>query len=305
MELMDLIQESPPVGRAVSPRREMGAYEAMWLKKGSSFRTLAQKFSQGECAFPSGFVSETEADDRAREVIERFTKCGIKNFGVRLHRTGDYPARLRDASHPIELLYYQGFWELTETPCIAVVGSRKPSQGGIIRARRLTKALVRKGYTIVSGLASGIDTTAHETAIRENGKTIAVIGTPLDQAYPQENRKLQEYIAARFLLVSQVPVLRHSQQGPQGNRFFIPERNITMSALTEATVIVEASDTSGTLIQARAAVAQKRKLFILDSCFQRGDLTWPQRFVGQGAVRIKTEDDLWPHLREHHIFSND
>jgi DNA processing protein len=152
--------------------------------------------------------------------------------------------------------------------------------------------LVKDGYTVVSGLARGVDTAAHETAIEVGGETIAVIGTPLDQAYPKENAELQRRIARDYLLVSQVPVLCHAQRPPTVNRFFFPERNITMSALTQATVIVEAGETSGTLIQARAALAQGRKLFILDSNFRNPKLTWPARFAEIGAIRVKDFEDI-------------
>ncbi len=155
---------------------------------------------------------------------------------------------------------------------------------------------MKNRFGIVSGLAKGIDTVAHTTAIESNGVTIAVIGTPLNATYPPENAELQHRIAKDFLLISQVPVVRYSNQTYRGNRLFFPERNITMSALTEATVIVEASETSGTLTQARAALAQGRKLFILDSCFQNPNLTWPKRFQEQGAFRVRDFDDIGEHL---------
>ena len=153
--------------------------------------------------------------------------------------------------------------------------------------------LVEDGYTIASGLAAGIDTAAHRAAIAFGGNTIGVIGTAIDSSYPRTNNGLQEQIAREHLLLSQVPVLRYSQQGPAGNRLFFPERNITMSAITQATIIVEASDTSGTLIQARAALKQGRKLFILESCFQNSAITWPKRFEGRpGVVRVRSFDDV-------------
>jgi DNA processing protein len=107
---------------------------------------------------------------------------------------------------------------------------------------------------------------------------------------------LQRQIARDFLLISQVPVQRYERQDYRQNRLFFPERNITMSALTEATFIVEASETSGTLIQARAALQQGRKLFILDSCFRNPKLTWPHRFAERGAVRVVDYDDVRQHL---------
>jgi hypothetical protein len=87
-----------------------------------------------------------------------------------------------------------------------------------------------------------------------------------------------------------------ARQAPPQNRLFFPERNVTMSALTEATVIVEAGETSGTLTQARAALHQGRKLFILDSCFRNASLAWPARFEAEGAIRVRTADDLWAAL---------
>ena len=137
--------------------------------------------------------------------------------------------RLRDARHPVELLYYRGSWELSETRCVAVVGTRKPTSDGIERAERLARELVKRKFTVVSGLAAGIDSAAHRAAM-ESGCTIAVIGTPLDSYYPRENRDLQDQIACDFLLISQVPVLRYRRHPVPQNRFFFPERNVTMSA---------------------------------------------------------------------------
>ena len=99
-------------------------------------------------------------------------------------------------------------------------------------------------------------------------------------------------IADEFLVVSQVPIVRYSRQGPSGNRLFFPERNATMSALTEATVIVEAGNTSGTLIQARHALQQGRKLFILDSCFGHPQLTWPAKYIERGAIRVSEFEEI-------------
>ena len=115
---------------------------------------------------------------------------------------------------------------------------------------------MRDGFTVVSGLAKGIDTIAYRTAIESGGRTIAVIGTPLSSSYPKDNRDLQRKIADEFLLISQVPIHRYSTQDWRLNRLFFPERNVTMSALTLGTVIIEAGETSGTLVQARAAMRQ-------------------------------------------------
>ena len=285
--------------KPIVPMLEMGAYEALWLQKGATFKSIAEKYSRDPYALPSDFVEPNEAREAADEVIERFRKAGITQFGVRIHKTGDYPQKLRDATYPVEMLYYQGDWEISENKkSLAIVGSRQASEIGIKRAEKLARELVGNGFTVVSGLAKGIDVSAHLSAIKNNGTTIAVIGTPLNSYYPKEHAELQRYIANNHLLVSQVPVLRYSLQSPKHNRLFFPERNITMSALTQGTIIVEAGDTSGTLTQARAAIKQRRKLFILDSCFDRTDITWPEKFLKMGAVRVRTMEDIWDGLDE-------
>ena len=115
---------------------------------------------------------------------------GVKRFGLRIHGAGNYPNSLRDSKNPVELLYYQGTWELIETKAIAVVGTRKPSREGILRATKLARLLVENDFTVVSGLAAGIDTAAHITAIKSNGRTVAVIGTPIGTVYPRQNDNL-------------------------------------------------------------------------------------------------------------------
>jgi DNA processing protein len=282
--------------KPVNTRIEMGAYEYLWQQPQSSTKRLAELFEANPGSLPSDLVDGEVAQRAAAEVVRHFEKRGIKRFGVRINGTHDYPARLRDAVEPVEMLYFLGSWELAESPRrVAVVGTRKVSSEGAARTRKLVRGLVEHDFTIVSGLAQGVDTIAHQTAIELGGRTIAVIGTPISEVYPKENTELQRRIASEYLLVSQVPVLRYKAQGPSGNRLFFPERNKTMSALTEATIIVEASETSGTLTQARAALAQGRKLFILDSNFHNPAITWPAKFEKLGAIRAREFDDI---LRE-------
>ena len=282
--------------RAISPFLEMGAYEVLWSRPSTTLASLSKRFADRPGSVPSEFVPQKEAQACANYVMRRFKEAGIHQFGVRVHGAGEYPHKLRDAAHPVELLYYQGWWDLVFSPSVSVVGTRKPSQEGLRRTARLVVKLVEDDFTIVSGLAAGIDQKAHRTAIDIGGRTIAVIGTPLSHVYPKEHAGLQRQIAEKFLVISQVPLKRYESQDYRINRHFFPERNVTMSALTRATIIVEAGETSGTLHQARAALRQKRKLFILDSCFQNPKLTWPQRFVEQGGIRVREYDDIRQHL---------
>ena len=282
--------------KVVAPFIEMGAYEALWMQKGASFKSIAEKFRAQLGALPSDFVLPEVAENTARRAFERATRNGVTDFDVRVHGASEYPEKLRDAAHPVELLYYRGWWNFVERRSVAVVGTRKPSASGQLRARHLVKKLVADGFMVVSGLARGIDTIALTTAMNLGAPVAAVIGTPICDYYPPENRDLQDAIARSHLLVSQVPILRYHAQGVQRNRMFFPERNVTMSALTEATVIVEAGQTSGTLTQARAAIQQGRKLFILNSCFQDPTLTWPSLYEKRGAIRVREYEDIQRHL---------
>ena len=275
----------------MSPFAEMGAYEAIWAEEKVSFMALSERFAAHPGSVPSDFVSPSKTDEYARSVMDRLAEAGIDRFGVRLNGAAEYPAKLRDAAYPVELLYFVGHWDLAWSPSVAVVGTRHPTDEGLARTQKLVKSLVEDDFTVVSGLAAGVDTAAHRAALEYGGRTIAVLGTPLSKSYPLENADLQRAIGQDYLIVSQVPVRRYEMQSFKGNRYFFPERNITMSALTDATVIVEAGETSGTLIQARAALEQGRKLFVLESCFGRG-LRWPERLAAKGAVRVKNYGDI-------------
>jgi len=297
--MKDLISEAAAAdfqARAVMPARELGAYEALWAKKGATFKSLAETFRHHPGSVPSDFVSRADAEHYSRMALGTIRAEGIKHFGIRVHGAGEYPSKLRDAEHPVELLYFQGNWDITSSRCVAIVGTRNPSEEGLRQAAKLAHHFAKDGFTVVSGLAQGIDTVAHTAAIEAGGLTAAVLGTPITACYPPENRELQQCIADQFLVISQVPIVRYSRQTWNGNRLFFPERNITMSALTEATIIVEAGNTSGTLIQARHAIQQKRKLFILESCFHNAELTWPAKFLDLGAFRVTEFDEIRAHL---------
>ncbi len=279
--------------KSISPLREIIAYEALWNEDKSSFKTLSELFAKNPGKKPSELISESRISEFEEE-IKRFLFNGKAKYktNVIINGTIDYPEKLKDAQEPVEVLYFTGNLDYLHSRSIAIVGTRKPSWQGLKRTEQLVKNLVEDDFTIVSGLATGIDTKAHTTAIKLKGRTIAVIGTPLDTVYPKENKSLQEEIAKNHLLISQVPFSRYSKQGINGNKLFFPERNKTMSAISEGTVIIEASETSGTLIQARAALKQGRKLFILESCFQNKEITWPERFLKLGAIRVKTYADI-------------
>src|SRR5271156_5692873 len=151
--------------RAISPLLEMGAYEALWSKSDATFASLAARFRESPDLLPSEFVSEYEAKYFSDIVRQMLRDSGVPDFGIRIHRAGEYPEKLRDAEDPVELLYYRGWWDLVEAPSVAVVGTRNPSPEGIERTASVARRLVEDGYTVVSGLATGVDATAHKSAI--------------------------------------------------------------------------------------------------------------------------------------------
>lgn len=184
------------------------------------------------------------------------------------------PAELFVQGHP-ELLY-AGLK-------VSIVGSRKPTQAGIADAECLTMSLVDRGATVVSGLAEGIDTVAHETAIRQGGKTIAVLGTPLSEAYPKKNTQLLEKIKKEHLAVTQFPL------GYPTRKENFPMRNRTMALISDATIIVEASETSGTRHQGWEALRLGRLVFLMQSVAENPLLSWPKEMMKYGAQPLTCE----------------
>ncbi|WP_222440830.1 DNA-processing protein DprA [Siccirubricoccus deserti] len=177
-------------------------------------------------------------------------------------------------------LYCAGDLELLRQRCVAIVGTRQISDDGRARAAKLARLVVGAGAVVVSGLAFGVDTVAHSTALAADGRTIAVVGTPLDRCNPMQNAPLQEEIYREHLLISQFA------WGSEVYPSNFPKRNRLMAALCDVTVIVEASDTSGTLHQAAECVRLKRHLFILRSVVEDARLLWPHKFLGHPTVHV-------------------
>ena len=184
-------------------------------------------------------------------------------------------------------LWCAGDLSLVKKPCVAVVGARQVSTSGAVRARRLARELSQSGIVVVSGLALGVDTEALKAALEARGRTIAVIGTPIDKAYPAENKRLQELIYREHLLISQFP------PGKKTYPSNFPERNKLMAVISDATVIVEASDTSGSLHQAAECLKLNRWLFIAKSVLEDRTLQWPSKFTHYAKTRpLNMTDDI-------------
>jgi len=276
-----------------SPLAELGAYEWLWQNRAGSYADMAALFRDAPGALPSDLAPPAEARAAGQQALAQLARAGITAFGVRIQGTWDYPRGPADAEDPVPLLYYQGWSDLFDAPRrVAVVGSREISDKGVRRTAKLVRMLVERRCTILSGLARGVDSVAHQAAIDAGGATVGVIGTPLLECDTRPDTRLQRLIAAEFLLVSPVPVLAWQKQDAQRSRLFYPERSRTMSALAEATIIVEAGQISGTLVQAQAALQQGRRLFILNGCFDQPGVTWPAKLEAQGAIRVREFEQI-------------
>jgi DNA processing protein len=224
--------------------------------------------------------------DRAEAEVEAVRKLG---GDILILDDGVYPALLREIYDPPIALYVKGNWaECLDQPCVAIVGSRKCSTYGQNAASMLARDLARRGVTIVSGFARGIDAAAHRGAIEGGGRTIAVIGTGIDQVYPRDHKKLaEEVLKANGAIVSQFPLTTP----PVSENF--PYRNRIISGLSLGVIVVEAAENSGSLITARLAIEQNREVFAVPgNITSRNSFGTNYLIKGAGAKLIQQWQDV-------------
>ncbi len=202
----------------------------------------------------------------------------------------EYPSLLRTVHNRPPLLFVEGNADLMELTGVSIVGTRQATDAGLRRATKLAKELGRRGLVIVSGLAAGIDTAAHTAALDVGARTIAVVGTGLQRTYPKANT----FLARRIVNEGGALVSQFLPASPPTQSSF-PQRNVTMSGLSVATVVVEASATSGARMQARSALQHGRTVFLLRSLVDQHE--WAQAMVDQGidgakAYVLSDADDL-------------
>ena len=206
--------------------------------------------------------------------IARWDQQGIQLLTV---LDPGYPDNLRAVHDRPPLIFVAGKLTPRDSRSVAVVGARAASRQGVDAAAAIAGHLVDAGFTVFSGLAAGIDTASHIAALERGGRTVAVIGTGINRVYPPQNETLQQRIAAEGAVVSQF-----WPDAPPSRRSF-PMRNAVMSGMTLATVVVEASHTSGARIQARLALEHGRPVLMLDSLLAH---EWAQRFATRPGTYI-------------------
>ncbi|HBR56896.1 MAG TPA: DNA-protecting protein DprA [Blastocatellia bacterium] len=230
-------------------------------------------------------IMKREFEDKALAEFEEVKKLG---GDVLILDDGSYPPLLREIADPPITLYVRGDWQACfEQPCVAVIGSRMCSTYGQNAAEMLSRDLASRGICIVSGLARGIDTSAHLGAVRGGGRTVAVLGTGLDGIYPKENKKLvDEILAGGGAVVTQFPL------GTPPLKDNFPYRNRIISGLCMGILIVEASERSGSLITARLAMEQNREVMAVPGNITSRNSFGTNYLIKAGAKLVQQWQDV-------------
>ncbi len=217
--------------------------------------------------------------------------------------SADYPGRLRSIPDPPAVLFMRGSPEVLKGPSVAVIGSRRCSLYGRKTARKLAGGLSGAGVCVVSGLARGIDAESHRGAMQQGGRTAAVLGGGLDSIYPSEHTALAEAIARCGCLLSEYP------PGVRPTRYSFPERNRIISGLSDAVVVVEAGQRSGTMITVGTALDQGRDVYAVPGEIGRSTSTGTNRLIRDGAgIILSAEEflqDLGLEVKQNEAVSDD
>lgn len=206
-------------------------------------------------------------------------------------RDSAYPALLKEIHNPPPLLFVQGDVRLLQSAQVAVVGSRHASGAGLQNTRLFVADLVNQGFTVTSGMAQGIDTQAHQASLAIGGNTIAVVGSGIDIVYPKQNQPLAEQIGKAGAVVAEFP----TGTRPRAQNF--PLRNRIISGLSLGTLVVEATEKSGSLITARLAAEQGREVFAIPGSIHNVKSRGCHRLIKQGAVLVQDSEDFVEHLQ--------
>lgn len=236
---------------------------------------------------PTSTQEMLSSDIRSAAIEERINHYRNSNIHVITYFDDEYPALLKEIYEPPWVLYGKGDIELLKKDRkLAVVGSRQPTNYGKMAVEEIFPKLVEKEFVIVSGLAAGIDTIAHETAIKLKGSTIAVIAGGLFHIYPKQNSRLALEMMRNHLVLSEYP------PDTKPFRWHFPMRNRIISGMSRGTLIVEARHSSGSLITANYAVQEGREVFALPGNIFSPNSTGTNELIQQGAKLVQTSEDI-------------
>jgi DNA processing protein len=232
-------------------------------------------------------VSGFRAWDRVEEHLSRLQACGGQMLTL---DDPAYPVRLKDIPFPPPVIFVKGEIKGEDALAVALVGTRRASYYGVKTSRSLAKELARRGVTVVSGLARGIDTAAHQGALEGGGRTLAVLGCGLDVVYPPENRELYSRIQESGALVTEYPL----GTPPEAHNF--PRRNRIISGLVLGVLVVESGLKSGAHITAQCGLEQGREVLAVPGPISSPTSLGPHRLIQQGAKLVQGVDDILTEL---------
>ncbi len=228
--------------------------------------------------------------DAIRQLDKELDQLSHRTVTVLTYLDTQYPSPLRMIPDPPPLLYVQGTLLETDRHAVAIVGTRKVSGAGRILAEELAGELARMGFTIVSGLARGVDAAAHRGALAGQGRTLAVMGCGLDRTYPADHRQLRAAIERQGAVLSELPL----EAAPHSYHF--PRRNRIISGLSLGVVVTEATIESGSLITARLAGEQGREVFAVPGAVQAENSRGPNSLIKEGARLVESAQDILDEL---------
>lgn len=267
----------------------LGARRALQVLRHFKSPTLAFRASRSELESIglSGSVAQSMASgcsfDEAVEQQERMRAAGVTLISF---NSPAYPELLKEIPDAPPVLFTKGHTEFLQSVSIAVVGTRRPTPYGMAASERLAASLAAEGLTIASGMARGIDTSAHRAALNAKGRTIAVFGCGLDIIYPAENRKLADQIAASGLLLSDFPL------GTPAHPQNFPMRNRIISGISVGVLVVEGAQYSGSAITAKLASEYGRRVFAVPGNIT-SKMSWgPNLLIRQGATLVQDGADV-------------
>ncbi len=251
----------------------------------------ATEFELRKIGFDQRAINSFIAARAELDLDERLAQVQTAGINLITWESPDYPAYLREIPNAPPVLYAQGRIKEADKWAVAIVGTRRLTSYGRQVTRDLTVGLVRNGVTIVSGLARGIDSVAHQTAVDAGGRTIAVLGSGLDCIYPSENRRLaSQIIDGRGAVISEYALGVH----PDARNF--PPRNRVISGLSLGVIVVEAGERSGALITSKFALEQDREVFAVPGNINSPVSRGPNRLIQRGAKLVTSADDVLEEL---------
>ena len=293
---LPLEKGAPVSGQDCAPWLALGRIRGVG---GVSFKKITARFADLAAVFRASAAELAEIEGLHRELIHSIANFNdwaeidkeiqrARAAGIKMIPFSDaaYPASLRAIADPPPLLYVKGELRDNDSRAIAIVGSRSASDYGRRIARDLARGLASFGFTVVSGMARGIDGMAHESALQAGGRTLAVLGSGVDHAYPPEHEMLYRRISENGAVISELPM------GARPIAFNFPARNRLISGLSLGVVVVEATEKSGSLITASLAAEQGREVFAVPGEAGASRSRGSHRLIRQGAKLVETVEDI-------------